>query len=135
MTAYSRCVHCSLYSSTQPNSPSRVIREILEDLEKTNQVVRFILCVLPYLDLIPFSSLQLARRIFGSFAQPGSDYLLVNDIARYFRTLDEAEKVFALFDKDSNGDASQEEIEMACLYVPLFAPVLSFLVRLRGLRD
>jgi len=58
---------------------------------------------------------QLARRIFRSFAQAGSDYLLVEDIARFFKNSDEAERVFALFDKDSNGDTSREEMEMACL--------------------
>jgi hypothetical protein len=58
---------------------------------------------------------QLARRLFYSFAQPGSDYLLVEDIEGLFPTKDDAFAVFSLFDKDSNGDASREEIEIACL--------------------
>jgi hypothetical protein len=29
--------------------------------------------------------------------------------------------VFSLFDKDSNGDASREEIEIACLWVDLLS--------------
>lgn len=75
-------------------APQTVIKSILESQEK---------------------SYALSKRIFQSFAQPGSDYLLVEDIARFFRTPDDAQRVFALFDKDSNGDASQEEVEMACL--------------------
>lgn len=41
--------------------------------------------------------------------------MLVEDIQKYFPTPEEADKVFALFDKDSNGDASREEVEMALM--------------------
>ena len=41
----------------------------------------------------------------------------MGDIARFFPTKEDADAVFALFDKDGNGDASREEMEMACLYV------------------
>jgi len=58
---------------------------------------------------------QLARRIFYSFAQQGSDYLFVEDIEGLFPTKEDALAVFSLFDKDSNGDASREEFEIACL--------------------
>ncbi len=58
--------------------------------------------------------LQLARRIFYSFAKPGSTYLLETDMVRLFRP-EEVSRVFALFDRDGNGDASREEVEMACL--------------------
>lgn len=58
---------------------------------------------------------QLARRLFYSFAKPNSDYLHLEDIARYFPTAEEAEHVFALFDKEMNGDVSRDEMEMACL--------------------
>lgn len=58
---------------------------------------------------------KLARRLFYSFAKPGAEYLLLADIARYFPTPEEADHVFTLFDKDMNGDASREEVEMACL--------------------
>jgi len=57
----------------------------------------------------------LARRFFYSFKQKGSDYLFVEDIEQFFPTKDDALAVFALFDKDSNGDASREEMEIACL--------------------
>jgi len=57
----------------------------------------------------------LARRIFYSFAQQASDYLFVEDIEGLFLTKEDALAVFSLFDKDGNGDASREEIEIACL--------------------
>lgn len=57
---------------------------------------------------------QLARRLFYSFAQPGAEYLHPKDIAHYFPNPDEAYHVFALFDKDMNGDVSRDEVEMAC---------------------
>jgi hypothetical protein len=57
----------------------------------------------------------LARRFFYSFTQKGSDYLFVEDIERFFPTKDDALAVFALFDRDGNGDASREEMEIACL--------------------
>ena len=41
----------------------------------------------------------------------------MEDIARFFPTPDDADEAFAIFDKDSNGDASREEVEMACSYV------------------
>ena len=62
-------------------------------------------------------SVQLARRLFYSFARPGAEYLTVEDIARFFPTPDDADAAFAIFDKDSNADISRDELEMACLYV------------------
>lgn len=59
--------------------------------------------------------IQLARRLFYSFVKPGSEYLTLQDIARFFATLEDADVAFALFDKDMNGDATRDEIEMACL--------------------
>lgn len=41
--------------------------------------------------------------------------MFIENIARYFPTPDEADSVFALFDRDGNGDASMEEIEIACM--------------------
>ena len=58
---------------------------------------------------------QLARRLFYSFAKPGAEYLYLEDVVRYFHSPDEADHVFALFDKDMNGDVSRDEVEMACL--------------------
>ncbi|KAF7321301.1 Mechanosensitive ion channel protein [Mycena kentingensis (nom. inval.)] len=48
-----------------------------------------------------------------SFAKPGADYMLVEDINKFFASPEEADQVFALFDKDSNGDATLDEVEMA----------------------
>ncbi|KAF9566758.1 hypothetical protein CPC08DRAFT_747250 [Agrocybe pediades] len=81
-------------SVLQPNSPQAVIKTALESANKSR---------------------LLARRLFYSFAKKQADYLLVEDIERFFPTKEDAILAFALFDKDSNGDASREEIEMACL--------------------
>ncbi|GLB37046.1 putative mechanosensitive ion channel [Lyophyllum shimeji] len=81
-------------SVLQPNSPQAMVKTALESANKSR---------------------LLARRLFYSFVKPGSDYLLVDDIARYFPDPGEADQVFALFDKDGNGDASRDELEMACL--------------------
>ncbi len=58
---------------------------------------------------------QLARRLFYSFVKPGTDYLIVEDIARYFPTPEDADAAFAIFDQDMNGDATRDEVEMTCL--------------------
>lgn len=81
-------------SVLQPNSAQAVIKTALESANKSR---------------------LLARRLFYSFAQKGSEYMFVEDIERFFPTKDDALAVFALFDKDSNGDASREEMEIACL--------------------
>jgi Ca2+-binding EF-hand superfamily protein len=59
--------------------------------------------------------LQLARRIFYSFIKKNAHYMEVADIAPLFSSKEEAEAVFNLFDKDGNGDASRDEVEMACM--------------------
>ncbi|KAF8658295.1 hypothetical protein AX16_002066 [Volvariella volvacea WC 439] len=81
-------------SVLQPNSPQAMVKTALESANKSR---------------------LLARRLFHSFAKPGAEYLLIGDINKYFQDPIEAEQAFALFDKDGNGDASREEIEMACL--------------------
>ncbi|TFL04521.1 Mechanosensitive ion channel-domain-containing protein [Pterulicium gracile] len=81
-------------SVLQPNSPQAVVQTALGSANK---------CRL------------LARRLFYSFAKPGADVLYVKDIAAHFTSMEHAEKVFTLFDKDSNGDVSRDEIEMALL--------------------
>ncbi|KAJ3490527.1 hypothetical protein NLJ89_g11426 [Agrocybe chaxingu] len=81
-------------SVLQPNSPQAVIKTALESANKSR---------------------LLARRLFYSFAKNGADFLIVEDIERYFPTKEDAVAAFALFDKDGNGDVSMEEMEMACL--------------------
>ncbi|KAJ7924831.1 hypothetical protein B0H13DRAFT_1976209 [Mycena leptocephala] len=81
-------------SVLQPNSPQSIV---LTALESANQ------------------SRLLARRLFYSFAKPNTDYMLVEDVAPFFPTSEEADLVFALFDQDSNGDASRDEVEMAVM--------------------
>ncbi|TFK75422.1 hypothetical protein BDN72DRAFT_757999 [Pluteus cervinus] len=81
-------------SVLQPNSPQAIVKTALESANKSR---------------------LLARRLFYSFAKQGAHYLLVEDIQPYFSDKDEADTAFALFDKDSNGDATREEIEIACL--------------------
>ncbi|KAJ3480227.1 hypothetical protein NLI96_g8499 [Meripilus lineatus] len=81
-------------SVLQPNSPQAMVQTALESANKTR---------------------LLARRLFYSFARPGSEYLIVEDMARFFPTPDDADEAFAIFDKDSNGDATRDEVEMACL--------------------
>lgn len=86
-------------------------------LESANKS-RLVSYLYPSISMSPKNSnmyIQLARRLFYSFAKPGSDYLYVEDIARFFPNGDDADNVFGLFDKDSNGDASRDEVEMACL--------------------
>ena len=46
---------------------------------------------------------QLARRFFHSFAKSGSEYIYLQDIARFFPNTEEAARVFDLIDKDTNG--------------------------------
>ncbi|KZT26735.1 hypothetical protein NEOLEDRAFT_1131748 [Neolentinus lepideus HHB14362 ss-1] len=81
-------------SVLQPNSPEARVRTALESANKSR---------------------LLARRLYYSFVRPGHDYLEVEDIARFFPTQDDADAAFALFDKDGNGDASRDEIELACM--------------------
>ncbi|KAF8210292.1 hypothetical protein K438DRAFT_1903862 [Mycena galopus ATCC 62051] len=81
-------------SLLQPNSPQSIVQTALESVNRSR---------------------LLARRLFYSFAKPNADYMLVEDIQRFFPTRDEADRVFALFDQDSNGDASRDEVEMAIM--------------------
>ncbi|KAG5651771.1 hypothetical protein H0H81_007524 [Sphagnurus paluster] len=81
-------------SVLQPNSPQAMVKTALESANKSR---------------------LLARRLFYSFAKHGAEELVVADIARFFEDPGEAEHVFNLFDKDQNGDATRDEVEMACL--------------------
>ncbi|KAF5370669.1 hypothetical protein D9758_001813 [Tetrapyrgos nigripes] len=81
-------------SVLQPNSPPAMVKTALESANKSR---------------------LLARRLFYSFAKPGSEFMLVEDIAHLFSSREEADKVFGLFDRDGNGDASRNEVELACM--------------------
>lgn len=37
----------------------------------------------------------------------------MGDIARFFQNVEQAQVAFSIFDKDGNGDATREEVEMA----------------------
>ncbi|KAI0633263.1 Mechanosensitive ion channel-domain-containing protein [Trametes polyzona] len=81
-------------SVLQPNSPQAMVKTALESANKSR---------------------LLARRLFYSFARPGAEHLQVEDIERFFRSREEADAAFAIFDKDMNGDVKRDEIEMACM--------------------
>lgn len=83
-------------SVLQPNSPQAMVQAAISSANKTR---------------------VLARRIFYSFRKPGRDHLVLEDIAGFFPSPDDAHHAFNLFDKDDNGDATREEVEMACLEV------------------
>ena len=100
-------------SVLQPNSPRAVIKTVLESAKKTRLVCFLYLCF--KVSVNDYFGIQLARRLFYSFAEKDSEYLFVEDIESFFSTKEEADQAYALFDKDSNGDVSREEMEMACL--------------------
>ncbi|KDE09863.1 hypothetical protein MVLG_00261 [Microbotryum lychnidis-dioicae p1A1 Lamole] len=60
-------------------------------------------------------SKQLGRRIYLSFCPPYRDSLLIEDVSRCFQNREQAERAFSIFDRDGNGDATRDEIEMAVL--------------------
>ncbi|CAJ2507209.1 Uu.00g083950.m01.CDS01 [Anthostomella pinea] len=60
------------------------------------------------------SAQVLARRLFRTYAQPGSDVLTPHDLNPAFPTPDDAEAAFLVFDRDLNGDVSLEELEAYC---------------------
>ncbi|KAI0525441.1 hypothetical protein F5B22DRAFT_341322 [Xylaria bambusicola] len=53
----------------------------------------------------------LARRLFRTYAKENSDVLTLADLTQAFPDSDYAEAAFMLFDRDLNGDVSQEELE------------------------
>lgn len=99
-------------SVLQPNSPQAIIQTTLESANRSR---------------------LLARRLFYSFVKPGADSWLAEDIARFFPTVDEADNAFALFDKDSNGDVTLEEVEMAIMYGLLSVVVIYIKHQLQGI--
>ena len=81
-------------SVLQPNSPEAMVATALGSANKTR---------LP------------ARRLFYSFRMPGAEVLVIGDIAQFFPDQDGAAEAFAMFDRDMNGDATHDEMELACM--------------------
>jgi small-conductance mechanosensitive channel len=81
-------------SVLQPNSPQAIVAQSLTSANKTR---------------------LLARRLFYSFRKNGSDVMLISDIEEYFNSREEALDAFSMFDRDGNGDATREEMELACM--------------------
>ncbi|KDQ51186.1 hypothetical protein JAAARDRAFT_41454 [Jaapia argillacea MUCL 33604] len=78
----------------QPNSPEAKVETALSSPEKSR---------------------MLARRLFYSFVRKGQDHLVIDDLAKFFPTQEDAETAFAFFDKDGNGDVSRDEVDLACI--------------------
>jgi len=78
----------------QPNSPQSIVLVALSSASKSR---------------------QLARRLYYSFCPAYRSSLVLDDFIRCFRTREEAEAAFNLFDRDLNGDIDLEEMEMALL--------------------
>jgi hypothetical protein len=106
-------------SVLQPNSPQAMVKTALQSANKTRLVsliIRLSISRWPYcLD----NTTQLARRLYYSFIKPGQEFLTLESFFPYFKTQAEAEVAFTLFDRDSNGDVSRDEMEMTCLCVIL----------------
>ncbi|KAI1768066.1 hypothetical protein GGR53DRAFT_518091 [Hypoxylon sp. FL1150] len=60
------------------------------------------------------SAQVLARRLFRTFAGPGAEVLLPQDLNPAFPSEDDAEAAFLVFDRDLNGDVSMDELEAFC---------------------
>ncbi|KAL0943467.1 mechanosensitive ion channel family [Colletotrichum truncatum] len=60
------------------------------------------------------SAHTLARLIFRSLVRPDQDTIYLEDMQVAFKTAEEAEHAFGIFDKDLNGDISMEEMEGTC---------------------
>ena len=81
-------------SVLQPNSPEAMVATALGSANKTR---------------------LLARRLFYSFRKPRAEVVVIGDIAQFFPNQDGAAEAFAMFDKDMNGDATRDEMELACM--------------------
>ncbi|KAI1391415.1 uncharacterized protein F4822DRAFT_396667 [Hypoxylon trugodes] len=60
------------------------------------------------------SAQVLARRLFRTFAQPGAEVLMPQDLSPAFPTKEDADAAFFVFDRDLNGDVSMDELEAFC---------------------
>ena len=81
-------------SVLQPNSPEAMVATALGSANKTR---------------------LLARRLFYSFRRPGAEVLVIGDIAQFFPDQDGATEAVTMFDKDVDGDATRDEMELACM--------------------
>lgn len=81
-------------SVLQPNSPQAIVAQALGSANKTR---------------------LLARRIFYSFRKQGSESMYLKDIEEFFNSRDAAIDAFTMFDRDGNGDATRDEVELACM--------------------
>ena len=81
-------------SVLQPNSPEAMASTALSSANKTR---------------------LLARRLFYSFREPDAEVVAIWDIAQFFPNQDGPAEAFAMFDKDMNGDATRDEMELACM--------------------
>ncbi|ODM14862.1 hypothetical protein SI65_09614 [Aspergillus cristatus] len=66
--------------------------------------------VLTLLRTVPGSQ-GLARRLYRTYKRDGFDSIVANDLKATFENDEEAETVFAMLDKDFNGDLSMDELE------------------------
>ncbi|RDL38596.1 uncharacterized protein BP5553_02936 [Venustampulla echinocandica] len=57
----------------------------------------------------------LARRLYRTFAQEGTETVISDDLRLAFDNDEEADAAFTMFDKDLNGDISMEELEAVCV--------------------
>lgn len=78
----------------KPNAPATMVSSALSSAKKSK---------------------HLGRRIFYSFCPSYRRSLVLEDIARCFTDREMAERAFSLFDRDGNGDATLEEVEMSLL--------------------
>ncbi|KAK4048978.1 hypothetical protein OIO90_005613 [Microbotryomycetes sp. JL221] len=62
-------------------------------------------------------SKYLARRIFYSFCPSYRTSLVLADVSRCFPDRDTADRAFAMFDRDGNGDATLQELELSLMDV------------------
>lgn len=83
-------------TTLQTNSPTNKVKAALQSANKSK---------------------ALARRLFYSYRKPGSDHLVIDDIARFFPDLETAERAFGIFDRDGNGDATRDEIDASLLEI------------------
>jgi hypothetical protein len=60
----------------------------------------------------------LAKKIYNNVKPPNDrPYLIESDFYSFFRTREEADHAFGLFDKDGNGDISKRELRSGCIRI------------------